>query len=172
MTRVSLAAAFLLALGLTVQAEEKKPADNPQTPEEFVAKAIECCHCGKDVAERAAKNATDPDVRKFAQRLVEDHAKLHTELTDLAKEKKVGVVVGFSKEHKEKVAELDKLSGKAFDRKFIDVMIEAHEKAIKMLEQCQKEGKDEKCRAFCEKALPTLRKHLDEAKTLQKKLAA
>ena len=144
--------------------------DKPTTPEEFAAKAIDCNRCEIDFAQQAVKKASSPDVREYAQELVNDHEKMGKDLKAWASDKKIGVVTGASKEHKEKVAELTKLTGKDYDQKFIEMMVEDHKKVLKMFESCGKDSKDASIQTLCEKSIPVVKKHLEQAEALQKKL--
>src|SRR4051794_7063447 len=80
--------------------------DKVLSKEEFLAKAIDCNMTEKDLAERAVKNAQSADVRKYAQHLVDDHTSNNKKAMNLAKDLKIGVVTGTSKDHKEALANL------------------------------------------------------------------
>jgi putative membrane protein len=142
------------------------------SPADFLGQALDCNAFEKELAQMAAENATNPDVKAFAQRVGEQHNKFEQDLLQLVKEKKVGVATGTSKEHRDKLADLKRTAkGNDFDRKFLQFVIEDHEKAIKHIEECAKDpGFDSGCKACADKALPVLRKHLDEARALQKKI--
>jgi len=141
-------------------------------PADFLGPAVECNTFEKEMAQKAAENATNEDVKKFAQRLAEDHTNFEKELLQLVKDKKVGVATGTNKEHRDKLAELAKTpKGADYDKKYLAFVVDEHEKAIRQVEACAKDNaQDAGCRACAEKALPTLRKHLEEARALQKKL--
>jgi len=157
---------LLLAGNVTSRAGDKQPT----SPQDFLAKAIDCSVTEKDLAEKAVKNAQSADVRQYAQKLVNDHDKMNKDAMDLAKNLKIGVVTGTSKEHKEVLAKLMTATGKDFDQKFVHHMVEGHEKAIKMFEHCSKNATNEQLRNFASQALPTLRDHLERARKLDKML--
>jgi putative membrane protein len=142
------------------------------SPADFLGQAMECNAYEQELAQIAAENATNPDVKAFAQRLGQEHNKFAQELQQVAKEKKIGVVTGTDKEHRDRVADLKKTGkGNDFDKKFLQFVIEDHEKAIKHIEECSKDsGFDSGCKACADKALPALRKHVEEARALQKKM--
>ena len=76
-TRALLAAA-LLAACLTAHARQAKDKDKdkpkPAEPtQDFVTKAIESGLAEVDLGRIAAKQASDKEVRRFAQRMVDDH---------------------------------------------------------------------------------------------------
>jgi putative membrane protein len=166
MIRIVTSGALLaLALAAGVQAGDKALA-----PELFLAKAIDCSFTEKDLAEKAVKNAQSEDVRKFAQRLVDDHAKLNRRATDLAKDLKIGVVTATSKEHKEVMAKLLTAKGKDYDRVFIEHMVKSHEEALKMCEGQAKTGSRQEIKTFASEAVPIIRGHLEQARKLEKQL--
>jgi len=161
----------LLALGAGVTAAVVRAGDDKVlSKEEFVAKCIDCNLSEKDFAERAVKNADSADVRKFAQRLIDDHEKLNQKALDLAKELKIGVVSGVNKDHKDALAKLLTTSGKEFDRNFVRIMVQNHEKSVKMLEANAKGSKSAEVRKMAADALPVVRAHLEEARKLDKSL--
>lgn len=65
---------------------------------------------------------------------------------------------------------LSGLSGKSFDRAYMEDMTEDHEKAVKLFQQYQQHGSNKELRAFAEQTLPVLREHLQMAQTLEKGL--
>jgi putative membrane protein len=158
------AAIILFAVGGRVSAEVKPVSK----PEDFLARATEWAAIEKDLAQTAVKSAASEDVRKFAQRLAEEHARCEKELADISKEQKIAVAVTPNKAERDKVQEIGKLKGNDFDRRFLAFVVESHEKALKMLDN--KDLKDEKCRAAAARATDQIRKDIEEARALQKKL--
>ena len=66
--------------------------------------------------------------------------------------------------------ELAKLSGTAFDRKFVDLMVENHEKDVKLFKEAADDADDADLKAFAAKQLPTLQKHLERITTIDKNM--
>lgn len=69
-------------------------------------------------------------------------------------------------EHQQHAERLGALSGAAFDKAYMDKMVQDHGKTIALFEQQAKGGKDAELKAFAAKTLPTLREHLAAAKTV------
>ena len=63
------------------------------------------------------------------------------------------------------------LSGKEFDKGFIEAAVSDHQKAIELFENEASRGTDAQLKAFATKTLPTLRAHLKQAQDLQAKLS-
>lgn len=110
-------------------------------------------------AQLALTKAQRADVRAFAQRMVDDHAKANKEIADLATKK--GVVLAAAKPSKD----LDSTTGAAFDAAYLKAQVKDHEAAEKLYEKGAKSS-DADIRAFAEKTLPTVREHLAEVRRL------
>lgn len=166
--------ALLVAVGFSRAEDkkviEKKPEGEAKTEKEFVANAIACDTAEIKFAEKAVKQAKSEDVRKFAQKIIDNHTKNRESLLDAARDMKVGVVEGFDKEKKEKIDRILKLEGSDFDKEYIDCMVEAHEKALRQYEKWAKDSENEKLQGATRKAVPVLKEHLEEARRLQKTL--
>ena len=105
-------------------------------------------------------------VKKFAQRMIDDHSKAREKLMDIAKDMKVGVAAGLSREHRELLLRLTKADGANFDRAYMNHMVDDHEKVAKAFEKESKDAKDPDLKAWAAKTLPTLQQHLEMAKNL------
>lgn len=66
--------------------------------------------------------------------------------------------------------ELNNLSGAAFDKKYLEIMIRDHEQAVDLFSKAM-ESNDAQVKAFASKSLPALRAHLYDAKRLNNQLA-
>jgi putative membrane protein len=62
---------------------------------------------------------------------------------------------------------LEGLSGTDFDRDFVKMAVNDHEKDIKEFEKASKDLDDADLKAFATKMVPKLQEHLSQAKSLQ-----
>jgi putative membrane protein len=131
----------------------------------FVTKVADGGQSEVNLAQLAAERASNPDVRAFAQKLVDDHSKVNSELHSLANTKSVDLDLDNDKDRAYK--RLSAKSGADFDREFIDHMIDEHEDDIKMFEKASVDAKDLDVRNFASKHLADLRQHLQKAQALQ-----
>jgi putative membrane protein len=118
----------------------------------------------------AASKATDPDVKQFGQRMVDDHGKANDELKSLASQKNVTVPAELDAKHKADNARLEKLSGAAFDRAYMAAMVLDHDKDVAEFQRVSKTAKDADLKAWAAKTLPTLEEHQKQAKTVNAKV--
>src|SRR5262249_49807097 len=79
--------------------ERKPPGREPTNDKEFLVWAVACEVAECKSAEKAAKNANDPDVKKMAQKVLDDHKKLRDSLLEQAKKMRIAVVEGLEKHH-------------------------------------------------------------------------
>jgi len=133
-----------------------------------VSKAADEGNAEHQLAELAAQRATSPEVKSYAQKLVQDHSKVNSELKSLASQKNVKIDMDDDKDRAYK--RLNKQSGTEFDQEFVEHMIDAHEKDIKMFEKAASDAKDSEVRAFASKHVASLRQHLQEAQNLRQTL--
>jgi putative membrane protein len=174
----------------------------------------------------AVDKATNPDVKQFAQRMVDDHSRANSELMALASQKgitlpassdsammnqnntssstptstaqpsdektgtptsgtqpsstdtsasgqrhaRVDANTGMNLDDQKGMNKLMGLSGDAFDREYISMMVKDHEKAVKDFEKASTKAQDPDVRAFAAKTLPTLREHLQQVRDIQSRM--
>ena len=118
------------------------------------------------LANLALQKSQNEQVKAFAQKVVDDHTMANNELKALAAGKNVTLPMEVTAKQ---TAMMDKLSGKSgadFDKEFIKTMVKDHEKMIKLFERQAESGTDADVKAFATKTLPTLRSHLEMARTM------
>jgi putative membrane protein len=123
------------------------------------------------LATLAADKASENDVKKFAQMLVDDHTKANDKLTKIARDRGYAAPPSELKSADQAFYDrLSKMSGAAFDRAYIKHMVADHEKHVEQFRKESRSGSDPDVKAFAASTLSTLEKHLQDAKDLQGKL--
>lgn len=122
------------------------------------------------LGELAAAKAQSPEVKAFGQRMVVDHGKANTELKTLAANKSVTLPTDLDSDQKEDSDELSKLTGAAFDKEYVKMMVEDHEKDVADFQKQSTGATDADVKSFAAKTLPTLQSHLDQIKAIQAKM--
>ena len=118
----------------------------------------------------ATTNAADPEVSKFARRMIDDHTKASEELKGLASKKGVALPTELDQKHQAMQQKLEGMKGAGFDRAYMQHMVQAHKQAITLFQNEAKNGKDADARAWAEKTLPTLQEHLKMATEINARL--
>jgi putative membrane protein len=129
----------------------------------FVMEAAKGGMAEVELGKVAADKATSPDVKKFGQRMADDHGKANDELKTLAQNKNITLPTTLDPQHKATVDRLSKLSGEAFDRAYMQEMLRDHRKDVSEFRTESKAGKDPDVKAWAAKTLPTLDEHLKMA---------
>lgn len=114
----------------------------------------------------AAEKATNPQVKEFAQMMVNDHGGANSELTMLAASK--SVMLPAKQPNTDKWTK--KKAGKDFDEDYMEKMVDDHNEAVEHFEREAKRGDDADVKAFAAKTLPTLQAHHTRAKEIKKAL--
>ena len=118
----------------------------------------------------ASTKAANPEVKKFAEMMIQDHSKANEELKSIAAKKNIKLPAELDGKHKSKMEELRSKVGAEFDRAYVDTMVEDHKKDVALFEAESQNGNDPEIKAFAAKTLPVLRKHLDAINAINAKM--
>jgi putative membrane protein len=118
----------------------------------------------------AAQKASDPDVKNFGQRMVDDHSKANDQLKQLASQKGVTVASTLPPSKQKDVDQLSKLSGAAFDKKYVSMMVQDHKKDVAEFKKTSTHAKDADVKSWASATLPTLQDHLKMIEDISAKM--
>ena len=124
------------------------------------------------LARLAAKNAQSADVKRFAQRVITDHTKVGNELKQIAASKNITLPADMTSAQQATVTRLTALKGAAFDREFMTIMAENHDKSVTKFQEESRDGTVPEIKAFAAKTLPTLEQHQKMAHEIHGKLTS
>jgi len=108
------------------------------------------------------------DVKDFGAMMEKDHTAAGDKLKALAQTKNITLPTSLSPESQSAMDDLQKKTGKDFDKAYISLMVDDHKKVISSFEDESKKGSDADIRAFADSTLHTLRHHLQEAEKCKK----
>ena len=120
---------------------------------------------------KIAQKSENSDVKRFADRIIEDHTKANEQLTSIATGLGVDLPKALDSEHERIRQKLQTLHGKAFDDQYVHDMVEYHNKAVKLFQQEERSGHNTELKQFAQKTLPTLDEHQKMALELSRKLS-
>lgn len=133
----------------------------------FMKQAAENNHAEVESGKLALEKASDPKIKAFAQKMVDDHGAKGKELMALAASKGVELPDGPSVMQKGKLKLLGTSKGESFDRRYAQTMgVTAHEDTIALFRQASTGASDPEVKAFATKTLPALEHHLEMARAL------
>jgi len=147
------------------QSNQNKSTDKQVDDKTFATKAATAGKMEVKLGQMAEQRAASADVKKFAQRMVEDHGKANKELAEI-----VGAPQDANREadreHQQELDRLAKLQGAEFDREYVKAQVKGHEEAVQLFETEARNGQDSRLKAFAAKYLPTIRDHLQMVRAL------
>lgn len=124
------------------------------------------------LAKEAVAKTSNPKVKAFADRIIQDHTKANQQLKEIAQKAGLQLPDAMSSKEQKKLQRLSKLSGSKFDGAYIRFAVNSHKKAIKAFENEAKEGTDPGLKTFASQTTPTLQEHLSMAQSVHHELEA
>lgn len=137
---------------------------------EFLVDIAEVNLAEIEIGKLAQTKSSNPEVKKFGKMLVDEHTKSASEVSALAKAKNFTLPTSLTEDGKEEYKKLDEKSGLDFDKKFADMMIDGHEKAIDKLKKATEDAKDQDVKLWASNNIAPLTAHLEHAKLLKQNL--
>jgi len=140
---------------------------NREDDAEFAVKAADSGLAEVNASEVAQQKAQDQRVKDFAAMMVQDHTKANEELKMIAASKNITLPTAPGEPHLKDIADLNEYTGADFDKEYMDLMVNNHEKAVSLFEDAADNAEDGEIKAYAAKTLPALQKHLEHAKTIR-----
>jgi putative membrane protein len=156
----------------TPESEPGKPAPHqPNAQDRLFIYLVGAGGLAEVAAARAAEEkASNRAVKEFARRMAQDHSKANEALASLAKAAQVPLPEAPDPDHKAQQAELDKLSGPAFDRAYMHAQIVDHQKTATILQWEMSQGQDGALQRYAMEQLPGVFEHLEMAQAIMAQL--
>jgi putative membrane protein len=148
---------------------KEKAAAAAMTDQQFVDFAAQTDMVEANLGQLAGSAADAQPVKDYAQMLVTDHTNDFHQLYDIAHQANLNMPMAIDAEHnKAMIDPFQKLKGAAFDHRYVHEMIAGHTKAIAVYKKEAADAQNPALKSYAEQVLPTLQKHLDGAKALEK----
>jgi putative membrane protein len=149
---------------------QMKSAKGPaMSDQKFVDFAAQTDMVEANLGQLADSAASSQQVKDYAQMIVTDHTSDYHNLYGVAHQINLDVPTAIdTPSNKMMIAPFQKLKGAAFDKKYVHEMIAGHTKAIEVYKKEAADSQNEALKNYAEQTLPTLQKHLDAAKALEK----
>ena len=167
--------ALLAATALTVAAGSAHAADNgamtaSHSAKSFMTDAIEANYAEINLSNEALQKSANPDVKAYAQHMIDDHTKANDKAMALANEIGVTPPTTASLTARAKGKMVAAMSGSAFDKAYVHEMMSDHQSVIKMYQKESTES-DGAVSKFAGDTLPTLEQHLTDVQALSAKVS-
>ena len=145
--------------------------------DEQIAKIVTTTNDGEiAMAKLAEDKATNKDVKKFAEHMVKDHSKNNKSAMKLSRKlnmtpTETQASIDTRANDEKALASLQALNGVEFDRSYMSMQVNAHQKVLNDLDNVLIPGaKNAKLKKELEKTRKKVAEHLEHAKEVQAKL--
>ena len=117
----------------------------------------------------AQRNGSSAAVKRFGERMVDDHGRSNQEMMALAQRKEITPPSSVGAEHQRTYDDLAKLRGRAFDRAYAQAMVKDHQEDLQAYQEEAANGTDPDVKAFAARHVPHLQEHLRMAQSLPRR---
>jgi predicted outer membrane protein len=115
----------------------------------------------------AQSKGQNDQVKTFAQQMIDDHTKALKDVQQVAQQKGVTLPSEPNSEQKAMIAKLEKMTGNAFDKTYMEVAgVSAHKKVHSTLTKDEKHVKDPDVKKVADSMMPVVEQHLKAAQQL------
>jgi len=159
--------AMLLCAGMLMTVSAKAQTDEDK---KFLAMAAQSDQNEIALSKLAADKATNPDVKAFAQKMVDEHQAMTASMKPFADKWGLSAPNGPDASHQKEWDKLNGMNGAAFDKEYMSDMVTDHTKAYSVF---TKEGNDTKDPEFKDAVLKgktIVAAHKNMAYDLKKKM--
>ena len=136
---------------------------------DFVPKAAASDMFEIAAAKVALKRSTNPEVKKFAQMMIDGHTKstagLKKALADSGST--VALPTDLPDNLKGELDDLNKVDAKDFDKKYADSQVDAHNDTLNIMQRYAQDGDVPAIKAFAAATAPVVQEHLNMAEGLK-----
>jgi putative membrane protein len=131
---------------------------------------IDAAHGGMaevQLGQLALQRSKNPEVRQFAQRMIQEHTRANNELMRLATQKGVTPPTTMGPKYEAAMMRLTQLSGDSFDQAYMnEAGVNSHLESAAVYQRQTGLGQDPDLKAFAARILPTVQGHLTMAQAM------
>jgi len=152
----------------TASAREGAAGSQSQMSEEqaFVRGAASAGMLEVQSAKLALQKAQRPEVKEFAQKIIDDHQKANQRLMQIAQSKQLQIPREMKAGDRGQLQDLQQLDGQQFEDAYVIDQVADHVKAVLKFRNCSQKLQDPELKQFAEQQLPGLQQHLQHAQQL------
>jgi putative membrane protein len=137
---------------------------------DFMVKALAGGMLEVQLGQLAQTNGSSQGVKDFGQMMVQDHGQGGQQIRALAAGKGIIFPDSISTDQKKERDDLQKKTGKDFDKAYIRLMISDHKEDIEEFKKAGQNANDPDIKTFAANTIPMLQKHLDAVENLKKSM--
>jgi len=148
------------------------PISQQQMDKKFVQGALQGGMAEVALGKLALEKSSNEDVKKFAQRMVDDHTRLGEEMKLVAEQLGVAMPEGLSKKDQALQAKLQGLSGAQFDKAYVKAMVKDHQKDLQEFQHEAQSAATPEVKEAAQKGAPIIQSHLEQIQQIAKSNAS
>lgn len=135
----------------------------------FVKTAIQGSMAEVELGKLALQKSNNPDVKAFAQKMVDDHTKMGDQMKNVAQQVGVKVPTDVSKKDRANIAKMSTLSGDEFDKAYTKDMVKDHKTDLSDFQIEVNNGSNPGVQSVAKQASQIISQHLQMAEQLDQK---
>lgn len=177
LVRLGFAVAFLPLAACTPNRVNPMAATIPQpvasgpsvsaADSQFTVQAAQSDMFETSTSQMALQKARRPDVRQYAQRMIDHHSTSSQQLQRLAGNKGIALPGALEPQQQQTLANLDSASpGASFERQYLAGQVDGHAATAGTFRSQIASGTDPELKAMAEQGLPAIEGHLADARRL------
>jgi putative membrane protein len=144
-------------------AADRSPSAANPTDRDFAVIAAQAGMAEVELGNLAQTQGSDDRIRSYGKKLVEDHARLNSELKDIAAKQALTLPSDVNSDQRKTIDKLARLSGPQFDSEFWKTAAQDHGKAIEEFRKEMNQGDNQALKDFASRSIPLLEEHLQMA---------
>ncbi len=152
------------------QKDEERPGKNIKADAEFIRDVDAGHFLEVRLGRLAQEKGRDAAVKRFGKRMEEDHSALLEQWSNTAARNGWKRKSGMGPNHRVKLERLEKISGKAFDRAYITLMIQNHQDYLNYWRKEGRAAHSAPVRRLVNRGIPILEEHQNMAKRIAKQV--
>ena len=134
----------------------------------FVSKAMQGSLAEVQLGQLTLQKSNNPQVKEFAQRMIDDHTKLNEQMKPVAQQVGVKPPEQISKGDRKTIAKLQGLSGSAYDQAYIKDMVKDHKQDLNEFQMEASSGQDQTVKDAANQGSKVIAQHLQMAQQMAK----
>ena len=169
------AAAGAAGVGAVNNGNSANPASAAKMTDAEIFSMVRSVDAGEATAGKLAESkASSGDIKAFARDMVRDHSAMEKTGASLASAlgaaAKPAAKDSIAAANDSLATQLRTMTGKDFDRAYINAQVDGHMHALAFLQQAQSQAQNADLKKMVTNAIPDVQKHLDRARALQSKV--
>jgi len=155
---------------MTTDSANRSKTALQQDAAKFLVKSYESGMYEIQLSQMAAQKGLDQDVKNLAATLVSDHTAINKNINAIAASANFILPTAPDQDHQKDLQDISKLTGSDFDKKYVNTIIDGHEKAVSSYKDAYKNLAASDTKTFAGETLPKIEDHLAMAKKVKDRI--